>query len=258
MSTHLPVGVFDSGVGGLTVVKAIQQRLPDLDILYVADSAYAPYGGKSVEQVRERASHITRFLIEQGAQAIVVACNTATAMAVEHLRTQFDIPIIAMEPAIKPAAAATRSGVIGVLATAGTLESERYGRLLACHGSQVRVLGRVCHHWVELVESVEIDTEMARSQVTHEVLPLLDAGADTLVLGCTHFPFLAPIIREVAGPKVSLIDPAPAVAGHLANRLGTDWQGRGQTSLWSSRQAEDEAVRLSRLLGMSARVSRLP
>ena len=196
MSTYLPVGVFDSGVGGFSVVRAMRALLPQLDIFYVADSAHAPYGSKPPEYVRQRASHITRFLLEQGVAAIVVACNTATAMAVDQLREQFEVPIVAMEPAVKPAVAATRSGVIGVLATAGTLESVRYRQLLARHGSQVQVLGRVCHHWVELVESGALHSGAARELVSAEVLPLLQAGADTLVLGCTHFPFLAPLIRE--------------------------------------------------------------
>jgi glutamate racemase len=240
------------------VVRAIRTLLPDLDILYVADSAHAPYGSKPPEYVRQRASHITQFLLEQGATAIVVACNTATAMAVEQLREQFEVPIIAMEPAVKPAVAATRSGVIGVLATAGTLESARYRRLLALHGSQVQVLGRVCHHWVELVESGCLDSEGARNLVAAEVLPLLQAGADTLVLGCTHFPFLAKLIREVAGAEVALVDPAPAVASHLANKLGPQRGGNGTTQLWSSREDADESDRLSELLGISAKVQALP
>jgi glutamate racemase len=256
MSTYLPVGVFDSGVGGLTVVKAIQQRLPDLDILYVADSAYAPYGGRPVEHVRERAMRITRFLVDQGAQAIVVACNTATAMAVEDLRAAFDIPIVAMEPAVKPAATATRSGVVGVLATTGTLESERYRQLVDSHGHRIRVLGRVCNHWVEQVESGDLDSDQARCLVASEIQPLLAAGADTLVLGCTHFPLLAALIAEVAGPKVTLIDPAPAVAEQLARCLEGRFSGKGLLRLWSSRAAADEADRLGRVIGRPVTVAR--
>lgn len=254
MSTHLPVGVFDSGVGGLTVVKAIAERLPELDLLYVADSAHAPYGGKSPQQVRERASHITRFLVERGAQAVVVACNTATAMAVEELRSSFAVPIIAMEPAVKPAAAATRTGVIGVLATAGTLESERYRQLVDSHGQRISVIGRVCNRWVEQVESGELDTARTRALVASELEPLLAAGADTLVLGCTHFPLLAPLIAELAGPGVTLVDPAPAVAGQLARCLGGRPSGDGRLRLWSSRCAADEAERLGRLLGRPVEV----
>lgn len=259
MSTHLHVGVFDSGVGGLSVVRAIRARLPEVDLLYVADSAHAPYGDKSPDQVRARTRHITGFLIDQGAAAVVVACNTATALAVDDLRARFDVPIIAMEPAVKPAAAATRTGVIGVLATAGTLESERYGKLLRDHGSQVQVLERVCHHWVAQVERGELSGKAARAAVAEQVRPLLDAGADTLVLGCTHFPWLAPLIAEVSGPHVTLIDPAPAVAEQLARKLlnGTA-NGNASLTLFSSRVADDEAGRLSRLVGVPCGVAALP
>lgn len=254
MSTHLPVGVFDSGVGGLSVVQAIRDRLPALDIRYVADSAYAPYGNKAAEQVRERARLITRFLIDQGARAIVVACNTATAMAVEDLRENFDIPIVAMEPAVKPAAAATRSGVVGVLATAGTLESDRYRQLVDRHGHRVRVLGRVCHSWVGQVESGDLLSDAAREMVAAEVEPLLAAGADTLVLGCTHFPFLAPLIEQVAGSGVAIINPAPAVAEQLVRRLEDVDQGGGTLHIWSSREAENETARLACLIGETVEV----
>ncbi len=241
MSTHLPVGVFDSGVGGLSVARAIRARLPDLDLIYVADSAHAPYGAKSAAAVRERSRAITRFLFDQGAAAVVVACNTATAMAVEDLRESFAQPIVAMEPAVKPAAAATRTGRIGVLATAGTLESVRYRRLLQDHGSQVKVIERVCHHWVDQVERGELSGATARAAVAAEIEPLLEAGADTLVLGCTHFPWLAPLIADVAGPEVALIDPAPAVAEQLARRLiNGSTAGHGALTLYSSRVAADE------------------
>lgn len=259
MSTHLPVGVFDSGVGGLSVVRAIRARLPHVDLIYVADSAHAPYGSKPAEAVRDRSRLITRFLLDQGAAAVVVACNTATAMAVEDLRESFAQPIIAMEPAVKPAAAATRTGTIGVLATAGTLESARYRRLLQDHGSTVKVIERVCHHWVDQVERGELSGDAARAAVAAEIAPLLDAGADTLVLGCTHFPWLAPLIGEVAGPTVSLIDPAPAVAEQLARRLvNGSAAGSGALTLYSSRQAPDEAARLSRLIGQPCVVQALP
>lgn len=258
MSTHSPVGVFDSGVGGLSVVRAIRAALPDLDLLYVADSGHAPYGDKAPAYVQARAEHIVDFLVERGAAAIVVACNTATAMAVEVLRARYTLPIVAMEPAVKPAVAATRSGVIGVLATAGTLESERYRRLLDRHGSQVRVLGRVCHPWVALVESGRLDDAVARAVVAAEVEPLLAAGADTLVLGCTHFPYLAPLIRELAGPDVTLVDPAPAVAGQLARLLGDRPAGAGELHLWSSAPDGQAVAALAAGLGATAAVAALP
>lgn len=258
MSTHLRVGVFDSGIGGLNVVRAMRALMPNLDILYVADSGYAPYGEKPPELVRARAAHITGFLVGQGAAAIVVACNTATAIAVDALRARFDLPIVAMEPAVKPAAAATRSGVIGVLATAGTLESERYRNLLTRHGSQVRVLERVCHPWVRLVESGRFAGTEARALVAAEVEPLLAAGADTLVLGCTHFPYLAPLIREIAGPHVTLVDPAPAVAAQLVRRLAATVNGDAVLQIWSSGTEPDPVERYGRLWGEPVEVAALP
>lgn len=243
------------------MVRVIGAELPGVEVLYVADSAHAPYGTKPPGQVRERAEHITAFLLAEGADAIVVACNTATAMAVEHLRMRFACPIIAMEPAVKPAVAATRSGVVGVLATAGTLESERYRILIEQHGSRARVLGRVCQDWVELVEHADLEAPTTRARVAADVRPLLAAGADTLVLGCTHFPFLAPLITDIAGPDVTLIDPAPAVVRELRRRLplpaaplgpGRPWR------IWSSRVANDEAVRIRRVCPVALAPAVLP
>lgn len=251
MSTYSPIGVFDSGVGGLSVVQHIRATLPAEDVLYVADSANVPYGEKSPEWIRERSRQIVRYLIDQGAKAIVVACNTATAAAVEQLREEFDLPIVAMEPAVKPAAEATRSGVIGVLATAGTLESERYATLLQRHGSKVRVLERICHHWVEQVESGELEGEAVEQMVRADVIPLLDAGADTLVLGCTHFSYLRPTIEAVVGDKARIIDPAPAVARQLASSLPQGRQATGTTcGNLSIRTSEDVEAQRHKLLAL--------
>lgn len=219
MSSEQPIGVFDSGIGGLSVVRHIRSLLPSEDILYVSDAAHAPYGVRSADWIIDRSRTITRYLIDQGAKAIVIACNTATAAAVESLRQEFDLPIVAMEPAVKPAAEATSSGVIGVLATAGTIESERYAALLKRHGASVKVLNRICHHWVEQVESGVLDGASVEAMVRADVEPLIRAGADTLVLGCTHFPLLLPVIRQVVGDAVHIIDPAPAVAVRLKTVL---------------------------------------
>lgn len=217
-----PIGVFDSGVGGLSVVREIQQRLPGENIVYVADTRFNPYGEKDRQQVQQRSRHISHFLLSQAVKAIVVACNTATALAADILRAEFKIPIIAMEPAIKPAAQITRTDVIGVLATAGTLASDRYGHLRDRHGQRITVLEQYCPRWVTLVEEGLLNSDQALRQVTADLQPLLDQGADTLVLGCTHFPFLRPLIEQVAGPEIALIDPAPAVAAQLEHRLRSE------------------------------------
>jgi glutamate racemase len=249
VSNNQPVGVFDSGIGGLSVVRHILARLPAEDVLYLADSAFAPYGTRPVHYVRERVLRIGDHLAARGCKAVVVACNTATAIAVEDLRARLALPVVAMEPAIKPAARQTRSDVIGVLATPGTLNGARYAALRDLHGAEVRVLERSCHDWVALVEAGDLESEAARDVVAAELRSLLAAGADTLVLGCTHFPFLRPLIEAIAGPDVQIIDPSPAVAEQLARRLTelgqlrTDSRGRLRLSSTAPDRIHAAAVR---------------
>jgi glutamate racemase len=215
-----PVGVFDSGVGGLSVLRAIRQELPSEDLIYAGDSGFAPYGDQSHDFVQSRATAITEFLIREGSKAVVVACNTATGIAVDLLRSQFpDIPIVAIEPAVKPAAAKTKSGVVGVLATTGTLASPNVTRLLNKYGVDVEILTQAGTGLVERVEQGDLSSDRTRALVEKYVRPLLDKGADVLVLGCTHYPFLTPAIRDVAGPGVEVMDPATAVARELRRRL---------------------------------------
>lgn len=214
-----PVGVFDSGVGGLSVLRQIRLLLPAEDLIYVADTAWVPYGPRPPEQIRERSHTITRWLFEQGAKAVVVACNTATAAAVASLRETFHPPIIGMEPAVKPAAAASRNGLVGVLATAGTLSSTRFAALLERFAGNVEVISRPSPELVELVERGDIHSPHARAVVQTCVAPLLEQGVDTLILGCTHFPPLRPLIEVVAGPQVAIIDTGGAVARQLQRRL---------------------------------------
>jgi glutamate racemase len=213
------IGVFDSGVGGLSVLKHIRALLPSRDLSYVADSGHVPYGDKTAEYIRERSAALTEFLIAQGAAAVVIACNTATAAAAVALRERFAIPIIGMEPAVKPAVAATRSRVVGVLATVGTLESARFAALLEQYAGDVEIVTQACPGLVEQIEAGELDTPATRTLVERYTRPLLARGADTLVLGCTHFPFVAPLIAAVAGPDVRLIDTGEAVARQVVRRL---------------------------------------
>lgn len=216
------IGVFDSGVGGLSVLHHIRQTLPDERLIYIADSAHVPYGDKTPAYIEQRSHTLTRFLIEQGADAIVIACNTATAAAVTSLRQQFSIPIVGMEPAVKPAVAATRSGVVGVLATVGTLESARFAALLERYGEEVQIVTQGCPGLVEQVEKGELGSAKTRELIERYTTPLLNRGADTLILGCTHYPFLAPLIREVTGESITLIDTGAAVARQLQRRIQTD------------------------------------
>lgn len=209
------IGIFDSGVGGLSVFREIVRILPEEKYIYWSDNAHCPYGEKSRDYIIDRARAVTSFLMEQGADIIVVACNTATAAAISTLREEFPIPFIGMEPAVKPAAQATRSGVVGVLATAGTLRATKYIDTRAKWAHDVKIVEHIGQGFVELVEQGNVSGPEAESIVEKSVRPLVEAGADTIVLGCTHYPFLADTIRKVAGTPVTLVDPAPAVAKHL-------------------------------------------
>lgn len=219
LAKSAPIGIFDSGVGGISVLKHIRQLLPHEDLLYCADSSNAPYGNKSLEFIRERSFFLTRFLVEQGAKAIVVACNTATAGAINQLRENFQLPIIGMEPAVKPAVAATTTGVVGVLATSGTLKSAQFAALLENYGQNVTVVTQACHGLVECVERGELDAPSTNALIAKYIAPLLEAGADTIVLGCTHYPFVRPLIEAQLESGVTLIDTGEAVARQVKRRL---------------------------------------
>ena len=194
------IGVFDSGVGGLSVLKHIRAQLPRLPLLYVADSGHVPYGDKTPDYIRERSLALAEFLVREGAATVVIACNTATAAAAATLRERFAIPIVAMEPAVKPAVTATRSGVVGVLATVGTLESARFAALLEQYAGDVEIVTQACPGLVEQVEAGELATAATRELVARYTKPLLARGADTLVLGCTHYRVPETADRRRRGP----------------------------------------------------------
>lgn len=211
-------GIFDSGVGGLSVLREIMKILPQEDYIYFSDNAHCPYGDKSRDYIIDRARYISDFLLKEGADIIVVACNTATAAAISTLRDEYPgISFIGMEPAVKPAAEKTRTGVVGVLATAGTLKADKYLNTREKFADNVKVVEHVGKGFVELVEKGILSGKEAEDIVSESVGPLLDAGADTIVLGCTHYPFLSETIAKVASElaperEISIIDPAPAVA----------------------------------------------
>lgn len=209
------IGIMDSGVGGLSVFKEIRKRLPDSRFIYFSDNAWCPYGEKSPEFITDRCRAITDLMLSKGADAMVIACNTATAAAISTLRAEYEIPFVGMEPAVKPAALGTKSGTIGVLATAGTLKGSKYLNTKGRFQDDVRIVEHVGKGFVELVESGELEGEHAEDVVRASLQPLLDAGADIIVLGCTHYPFLLPLLEKVACGKALFIDPAPAVARRL-------------------------------------------
>ena len=214
-----PIGVYDSGVGGLSVLRALRTRMPGVGFVYVADSANAPYGDRDRDFLEARASAITRFMVRSGARALVLACNTVSVVATQSLRSRFAIPIVAMEPAIKPAALATRSKVVLVLATETTIASIAVQRLCQLYGSGVRIILQACPGLVEQVERGAMADPATLRLLEHYLRPVRDAGADTIVLGCTHYPFLWDQIAQIVGPHIRLMEPSEAIARQLARVL---------------------------------------
>jgi len=217
------IGIMDSGVGGLSVFREIVKLLPREHYIFYADQAHCPYGEKTPEYIQDRLRFITEYFLSRGAEAMVLACNTATAAAIEMLRSSYDIPFIGMEPAVKPAALHTQSGVIGVLATAGTLKGSKYLNTKGRYSDNVKILEHVGKGYVELVESGELTGRHAEAVVRASLKPLLEAGADRIVLGCTHYPFLLETLQKVTNKlgykDIQFIDPAPAVAKRLVSVL---------------------------------------
>jgi len=247
-----PIGVFDSGIGGWTVLREIRRELPAETLLYVADSACAPYGDRTPAFITERALAIAGWLVAAGAKALVVACNTATSAAVGELRRRYSLPIVAIEPAVKPAALLTQSGVVAVLATRRTVESENFSRLRDAHGGEVTILAQACPGLVEQVEAGALDSPETLQLLADYALPLQARGADTFVLACTHYPFLIDSLRAVLGPAVNIIDPAPAVARELRRRLAAaealaSGPALGQTLAYTSGDPQRLAAQLRTL-----------
>ncbi|MFP6850887.1 MAG: glutamate racemase [Pseudomonas sp.] len=260
---NAPIGVFDSGVGGLSVLREIRSLLPNESLLYIADSGHVPYGEKSPEFIRERCRALAEFLLAQGAKALVLACNTATVAGVAELREFYpQLPLVGMEPAVKPAAAATQSGVVGVLATTGTLKSAKFAALLDRFASDVRVITQPCPGLVERIEAGELESAATRELLQGYVAPLLAEGCDTLILGCTHYPFLKPLLRTMVPDSVSLIDTGAAVARQVQRLLAErDLLATGPAQpaqFWSS--AEPQAMQhvLPQLWGEAVQVCALP
>lgn len=251
------IGVFDSGVGGLSVVSAIRDVAPGQDVLYVADRARAPYGTRLLDEVLEMSHEVAAWLLDRGSETLVVACNTASAAALESLRSAFEVPIVGMEPAVKPAAELTNSGVVGVFATAATFQGRLFESVVDRHASDVEVLTRACPEWVDLVETGITEGEVALAQVAPAVRQFVESGADALVLGCTHFSFLGALIGEVAGPGVKVIDPALAVARQTARVHGLT-KGSGRLTLAASGDLDEFETLVSSLVSLEYEPVLLP
>ena len=257
------IGVFDSGVGGLSVLRAIRAVLPHEHLVYVADSGHAPYGDQTEAHITQRTLTVGNWLAEMGVKAITIACNTATVVAAKALREQTHLPVVAIEPAIKPAVALTHSGVVGVLATRQTVQSAAVARLVALYGADKRILLQGCPGLVEQVERADLHSVETEALLRQFITPLLAQGADTLVLGCTHYPFLRDTIQRVAGEGVTLLDPAEAVARELARRLTdsgslSDATQTGQVQFFTSGDVSQAQAAMSHLWDAPIRVQALP
>jgi glutamate racemase len=215
-----PVGIFDSGVGGLTILQAVRRQLGQEDLIYIADQAHIPYGPRPLEEVRSFSVAVLRYLLTHQCKLVIVACNAASAASLTHLRQVFpELPIVGMEPAVKPAAETTQSGVVGVLATPATFQGELYASVVERFANGVEIKQDVCLGLVMQIEGGNLHGPETRAILEKAMQPMLKAGIDTIVLGCTHYPFVAPLIQEIAGPEVRVIDPAPAVARQAARLL---------------------------------------
>jgi len=258
-----PIGIFDSGVGGISVLRWIREELPNEDLIYVADSKNVPYGDKPQEFIENRSVFLTKFLVDQKAKAIVVACNTATAAAISHLRSIFTLPIIGVEPGVKPALSMTKTGTVGILATGETLKSQKFGDLANRFGNNHKLLVQDCPGLVELVEKMDLAGQEIRELVKRYVSALMDKGADTIVLGCTHYPFLTPLIEEIAGPKVIIVDTGMAVAKEVTRRLKekqllSGVNKTGSETFWTTGKLDETKRVIDFLWGKSTDVLILP
>lgn len=238
------IGIFDSGIGGLTVAAAIRQALPQGRLLYFGDNAHVPYGERTAEEILDFSTAITQALLAKGCQAIVIACNTASSAALKPLRRQFpDIPFVGMEPAVKPAAEHTRTGVVGVLATTATVEGPAMADVVERFAQGVEVIRQACPGLAARIDNGDLGSPATEALLRGWIGPMLQRGIDALVLGCTHYPLVRPLIERIAGPGVRVIDPAPAVAGRLAqlitaHALNAPEGGPGSLECWTSGEPE--------------------
>jgi len=258
-----PIGIFDSGVGGLSVLRAIIAQMPEESVIYFGDQGHIPYGPRPMEQIRNFSEAITNFLLEQNAKIIVVACNTASAAALKYLREKFpDVPFVGMEPAVKPAAEHTQTGKVGVLATPATFQGALYASVVERFASGVELLQNTCSGLVQQIEQGNLEGEETHRILEDALLPMLEKNIDTVVLGCTHYPFVIPLIQEIVGQHVRVIDPAPAVAkqvGHVleARGLKRESKARGDVKLYTSGDSEELKSLLPILLGEGGEVEKV-
>jgi glutamate racemase len=260
MSIKNPIGIFDSGVGGLSVLREIRAQMPGENLIYFGDQGHVPYGPRPMEQIQGFSEGITRFLLKHNSKVIVVACNTASAAALKYLRETFpDVQFVGMEPAVKPAAEKTQTGKVGVLATPATFQGALYASVVERFANGVELFQNTCPGLVGQIEKGELDAPETRAILEDALLPMLEKNIDTVVLGCTHYPFVIPLIERIVGENVRVIDPAPAVAKQVKRLLEADGilnqnQGEGTIRFVTSGEADSVKSVLSLLLGIEAKV----
>jgi glutamate racemase len=258
-----PIGVFDSGVGGLSVLRAMRTLMPNEDVIFFGDQGHVPYGPRPLEEVRAFSEGITRWLLDEGAKLIVVACNTASAAALKYLRATFpDVKFVGMEPAVKPAAEGTRSRVVGVLATPATFQGALYASVVERFANGVEILQDTCPGLVQEIEKGNLESAETRRILGSALRPMLEKNVDTVVLGCTHYPFVIPLIEQIVGESVRVIDPAPSVAKQAERLLDAAGmrnpsESRGRVQFYTSGDEAAVESLLPKLLGESGKVERL-
>jgi glutamate racemase len=233
-----PIAMFDSGVGGLSILRDVRSMYPNEDILYFGDQGHVPYGPRPLEQIRGFVRGIVRFFLDHNAKIIVIPCNAASAAGLHHARELFpQIPIVGMEPAIKPAAERTQKGVIGVITTKATYQGELFASVVDRFAKDIEVVTQVCPEFVRLVEAGQFDGPEVRSIAGAYLQPLRDAGIDQMVIGCTHFPFLMPVLTDILGPRVEIVDPGPAIArqtGRIISDMRNSDDHSGKVTYYTS------------------------
>jgi glutamate racemase len=253
MHAPAPVGIFDSGIGGLSVAREIRRALPHEHLLYVADSAYVPYGDRTVDEVRARTLAAGHHLEQLGAKLLVLACNTASGAALELMRERLSIPVVGLEPAVKPAVAASRNGRVGVMATTGTLRSERYARLVQAYGNGAQVIAQPCVGLADAIEDGHLDDDVLHALLPGYTEPLKAAGVDTVVLGCTHYPFVREQIAAALGPEVRIVESGPAIARQtervLRERGSLESGGPGSLRILTTGDPAEVAAIAARIWG---------
>ncbi len=263
MDPNNPIGIFDSGVGGLSIFRAIRELLPGENLIYVADQTHVPYGNRTLEEVQSFAEGISVFLLGLHAKLIVIACNAASAAALQYLRQKYKgIAFVGMEPAVKPAAQQTRTQRVGILATQATFQGALYASVIERFASGVKVFENTCPGLVGQIEKGDLDSDDTRKILVEAIRPMKNEGIDTIVLGCTHYPFVIPLIKEIAGPEINVIDPSPAVARQTRRLLEEQnllnlRNIQGAISLYTSASSANFQRLLLRLIGLDAEIQPL-